>query len=109
MEKKKETEARRAELEKIFANIDEAKAGIVKKLIVELVFLEDRLDELRKLPFIRIHPNDPTRQQYTPAGKQYKELMQSYLNAVKVLTMLLSRYGVEEQDAFEQWLESKRL
>ena len=38
----------------------------------------------------------------------YKELMQSYLNAVKVLQSTLSRYSVEEQDAFDQWLQENQ-
>ena len=39
-------------------------------LIEEMVFLEENLERLRGMPFLRIHPNDPTRQKATPASKQ---------------------------------------
>ena len=99
---------RLTELQNIFANVDESKANVVRPLLPQVVFIESRLNELRELPQIRIHPKDPTRQQITAAGKQYKEYMQSYLNAIKVLQMTLNRFGVEEQDAFDKWLEENQ-
>lgn len=94
-------------LKAIFEKVDADKAAVVSPLLPQVVFMEQRLDELRKVPHIRIHPKNPARQEITAAGKQYKELMQSYLNAVKVLQMTLSRYSVEEKDAFDEWLESQ--
>ena len=96
------------ELQSIFAKVDEDKAGVIRPLLPQVVFLEQRLDELKQLPHIRVHPKNPARQEITAAGKQYKELMQSYLNAVKVLQSTLSRYSVEEQDAFDQWLQENQ-
>ena len=81
------------QLKKIFEGIDEAKREVVEPLFDDVVFLEERLRELRKLPTIRVHPSNPARQEITPAGKQYKEYMQSYLNAMKVLQTLLFREG----------------
>lgn len=95
------------ELQAIFENVDEDKAAVVNPLLPQVVFMEQRLDELKRLPHIRIHPKNLARQEITAAGKQYKELMQSYLNAVKVLQMTLSRYSVEEKDAFDEWLEGQ--
>ena len=94
------------ELQTIFEKVDEDKASVIAPLLPQVVFMEERLDELRKLPHIRVHPNNPSRQEITAAGKQYKETMQAYLNAVKVLQSTLSRYSVEEQDAFDEWLEA---
>lgn len=96
------------ELQAIFENVDEDKAAVVNPLLPQVVFMEQRLDELKRLPHIRIHPKNLARQEITAAGKQYKELMQSYLNAVKVLQSTLSRYSVEEQDAFDKWLEENQ-
>lgn len=93
-------------LKAIFEKVDADKAAVVSPLLPQVVFMEQRLEELRKVPHIRIHPKNPARQEITAAGKQYKELMQSYLNAVKVLQMTLSRYSVEEKDAFDEWLEA---
>ena len=95
-------------LKAIFEKVDADKAAVVSPLLPQVVFMEQRLDELRKVPHIRIHPKNPARQEITAAGKQYKELMQSYLNAVKVLQMTLSRYSVEEKDAFDEWLEQNQ-
>lgn len=96
------------ELQTIFEKVDEDKALVIAPLLPQVVFLEQRLDELKQLPHIRVHPKNPARQEITAAGKQYKELMQSYLNAVKVLQSTLSRYSVEEQDAFDQWLQENQ-
>ena len=96
------------ELKSIFEKVDADKAAVVAPLLPQVVFLEQRLESLRELPHIRIHPKNPARQEITSAGKQYKELMQSYLNAIKVLQSTLSRYSVEEQDAFDKWLEENQ-
>ena len=96
------------ELQAIFEKVDEDEAAVIAPLLPQVVFLEERLCELQKVPHIRIHPKNPARQEITAAGKQYKELMQSYLNAVKVLQSTLSRYSVEEQDAFDQWLQENQ-
>ena len=92
-------------LKALFEKVDADKAAVISPLLPQVVFMEQRLEELKKVPHIRIHPKNPARQEITAAGKQYKELMQSYLNAVKVLQMTLSRYSVEEEDAFDVWLE----
>lgn len=91
----------------IFENVDEDKAAVISPLLPQVVFLEQRLDELMLLPHLRIHPRNPARQEITAAGKQYKEIMQAYLNAIKVLQMTLSRYSVEEADAFDEWLAER--
>lgn len=96
---------RLASLKAIFEKVDPDKAAVISPLLPQVVFMEDRLEELQKVPHIRIHPKNPARQMITAAGKQYKETMQAYLNAVKVLQMTLGRYAVEEKDAFDEWLE----
>lgn len=80
-------------LQKIFENVDEDKREVIEPLLYDVIFIEKRLAKLRKLPMIRVHKNNPARQETTPAGKQYKEYMQSYLNALKVLQTTLYRAG----------------
>lgn len=80
-------------LKKIFEGVDEGKREVIAPLLDDVIFIEERLAELRKLPMIRVHPKNPARQEVTPAGKQYKEYMQSYLNAIKVLQTTLYRAG----------------
>ena len=64
-------------------------------MVNEVVFLEGRLEELKKLPFLKIHPKQPDLQRATPAAKQYKELLQQYTNAVKIL---MRASGIDEDD-----------
>lgn len=90
------------QLKEILQKVDKEKREVVEPLLIEIVFMEDRLRELRKLPMIRIHPKDKTRQETTAAGKQYKETMQAYLNAVKVLMNALYR---EESGAADELME----
>lgn len=92
-------------LQQIVAKIDPDKAAVIEPLLTEICFMEKRLDELRALPHLRVSTKRNDVQQITAAGKQYKETMQAYLNAVKVVQMSLSRFSVEEKDAFDEWLE----
>ena len=59
---------------------------IIEPVVDEMVFLENQLDSLRKLPFIKVHPQYPDLQKSTPAQKQYKELLQQYMNIVRILS-----------------------
>ena len=79
------------ELRAIFEKVDPDKAAVVMPLLPQVVFMEERLDFLKTVPHIRIHPKDPARQQVTAAGKQYKEILQQYNNTIKVLLMVLYR------------------
>lgn len=96
------------ELESIFDKVDADKAAVIAPLLPQVVFLEERLRELQKVPHIRIHPKNPARQEITAAGKQYKELMQSYNNCLKILLSTLGRYSQEEADEFDKWLEENK-
>lgn len=78
---------------------------VLRPTIEEMTFLEQRLDELRQLPFIRVSPTDPTRQKVTPAARQYKELLQQYNNCVKMLTVALSRMPHGEESPLAAFLE----
>lgn len=84
-------------LKEILKDIKEEERKVIEPLLDDVVFIEERLSELRKLPMIRVHPKNPARQEVTPAGKQYKEYMQSYLNAIKVLQVALNRAGSSEE------------
>lgn len=93
---------RLTQLLEISAKLDPDKRTAVEPLLTDIVFMESRLAELRKLPHIRIHPRNPERQQITAAGKQYKETMQSYLNALKVIITAINR---QESDAAAELLD----
>ena len=91
------------ELHKIFSNVDENISTVVDKLLDEVVFLEERMRELKARPFLRICPTDPTRMKPTAASKLYKECSQSYMNAIRILVGLLKTV---DEDAANELLEA---
>ena len=97
---------RKKELERIFADIEDEK-GVVSPLIDDVVFLEETLEHLRTLPFMRVNPSDPSQQKATPAAKQYKELLQQYNNCVKILLGVLKRNGTEDESPLRAFFESR--
>lgn len=99
--------SRKDELLKIFDQIDNKK-DVILPMIDDVVFLEDQLTELRKLPFMRVNPNDPSMQKPTPASKQYKELLQQYNNCIKILTGILRKDSAEEESPLRAFLNSRK-
>ena len=98
---------RKDELLKIFDNVEDTK-GIILPLIDDVVFLEEQLDYLRTLPFIRVSTQDPSLQKATPASKQYKELLQQYNNCIKILTGIVRKDGAEDVSPLRAYLNSRR-
>lgn len=78
---------------------------VLAPTIREIVFLERQLDELRKLPFMRVNPNNPEQQKATPAARQYKEMLQQYNNCVKVVTVALTRMPHGDASPLAEFLE----
>ena len=82
------------------------KAG---QLIDEIIFIEEQLKELRKLPFISVNPKNPAQQKATPASKQYKEMMQQYNNSLRLLFRLSGDMGeVEEESPLRKWVKERK-
>lgn len=73
-------------------------------LINEMVYLEEQLDELRALPKIKVHPDDPTKQKTTPAAKLYKEYLQQYTNIVRILMKATGADENEEESPLRKWI-----
>ena len=82
--------------------IPEDSIELVMSVIEDVVFLENKLDELKKLPFIQVHPQDDSRQRSTPASKQYKEFLQQYINCVKFVEGVIYRDKRLEGDEVEE-------
>jgi hypothetical protein len=75
--------------DELLAIIPEESLELVKSVIDDVVFLEGRLDELKKLPFIEINPKNPMKQRSTPASKLYKEFLQQYINCIKMIEYVI--------------------
>lgn len=81
-----------------------------EQLIDEIVFIEEQLRELKKLPFISVHPKNPALQKATPAAKQYKEMMQQYNNSLRLLFRLSGDINgdTEEESPLRLWAKSRK-
>lgn len=89
---------RRDKLNEIFAGVDDDQRELVSRLLDEVVFLEERMTELRELPFVHVHPQNPAMQKTTAAAKLYKECSQSYMNAIRILSSLLRKVETSAAD-----------
>ena len=98
---------RKQELLNIFATAEDTK-GIIIPMIDDVVFIEQQLQDLRKLPFIKVHPNFPEIQKPTAAAKQYKELLQQYNNCIKILIGIVRKDAPEEVSPLRAYLESRK-
>ena len=98
---------RREELDEIFKDIDENKKKLIKPLLDDISFLELRMEELKKMPFIRVHPKDPTKQKVTKAAKLYKEHSQSYMNAIRMVYAMIGGHEIDE-DPVQKFLEGRK-
>lgn len=74
-------------------------------LVDEVLFLESNLEELKKLPFIKVNPKNPTQQKSTPAQKQYKELLQQYVNIIRVLIRATGSDETDEESPLRKWVK----
>lgn len=90
---------RNEELKSFFENVDEDKKQFALDTIDEYLFFADRLKELKKLPYIRVHSQNPEIQELTPAAKLIKEYSQAIDAKRKTLLMIL--YRVENSAAEE--------
>lgn len=98
-------DARRKQLNEIFADIDPNEKSLIDNLLDEVAFLEVRMTELKKLPFISVHPKNPALQKVTAAAKQYKECSQSYMNAIRILVSILHKVESSAQEELLKRLE----
>ena len=93
---------RKNEIFSLFEHVDDEEKKLLEPLIENVVFLEKRMSDLREMPFVRVHPKNPLLQKTTPAAKLYKECMQSYMNAIRILLNTLRKV---ESSAADELLE----
>lgn len=95
-------ENRKNQLYSLFDHIDENERKLIIPLLDRVLFLEQQMTELEEFPFLKINPKNPLLQKVTPAAKLYKECMQSYMNAVRILLNTLRKV---ESSAADELLE----
>jgi hypothetical protein len=101
---------RKEELLKILTEKDSKNSVKAEQLVEEIVFIEEQLRELKKLPFLSVHPKNPALQKATPASKQYKEMMQQYNNSLRLLFRLSGDINGETEDEspLRKWVKSRK-
>jgi hypothetical protein len=102
--------ARKEDLLKIINKAGSQNDIKAAQLIDEIVFIEEQLRELKKLPFISVHPKNSALQKATPAAKQYKEMMQQYNNSLRLLFRLTGDMNgeTEEESPLRKWVKSRK-
>ena len=75
--------------EELISIIPEESLELVNSVVDDVVFLEERLTELKKLPFIEVNTKNPMKQRSTPASKLYKEFLQQYINCIKMIEYVI--------------------
>lgn len=96
---------RRQELLECFKSINDDRKSIIINLIDEMIFLENQLFELKKLPMIKVHPKNPELVKPTPASKLYKEFLQQYNNTVKNICSMLHKTEEKEESPLRMYLK----
>lgn len=74
---------------------------VAERLVEEMLFLERKMDECRKLPFLQVYPDG--RQTATPASKLYRECMSQYTPLVKLLVSLSGNKGEEKTSPLREY------
>jgi hypothetical protein len=97
--------SRREELLKYLGGKDNG--AMIEPMVDEVVFLEQRLTELRKLPFLRVHPHNPEIQKATPASRMYVSLMAQYNANIRTLARLSGKIEVEEESPLRSWVKNQ--
>ncbi|MCQ2077031.1 MAG: hypothetical protein MJZ20_08440 [Bacteroidaceae bacterium] len=84
---------REEELRAYFKDVDDDKKHLAYDTIEEYILFLDRINELKKMPYIRFDPKRPERQELTPAAK----LIKDYSNIIdaKRKTLLTILYRVD--------------
>ena len=85
------------ELKKIFDVLDDDKKPFAYDTLDEYLYFKEKINELRKLPLIRVSKKNPEMQQVTPAGKLIKDY--STVLDAKRATLLRLLYKVESSAA----------
>lgn len=97
---------RREELLALADGIAEPFKTIVQSQINELLFVEERLEDLKGKPFHLVNRKGETRT--TATGKQYKEFSQIRDSIIRNLVKIVEKHSEQEKGAFEQWLETQQ-
>ena len=93
------------ELRSFFEMVDEDKRQFAFDTIDEYVYFREKIEELKKLPYIQVSKKNPEMQRLTPAAKLIKEYSQ--VIDAKRGTLLRILNGIENSAADELFARLK--
>lgn len=93
--------------EELLKLIDDSNRATILPLIDKMLFLENQLEQLEKLPMIKVNPENPMQQKSTPASKLYREFLQQYTNVVKVISRATGEENEQEESPLRKWVNSR--
>lgn len=93
--------------EELLKLIDDSNRTTILPLIDKMLFLENQLEQLEKLPMIKVNPENPMQQKSTPASKLYREFLQQYTNVVKVISRVTGEENEQEESPLRKWVNSR--
>ena len=80
-----------------------------KRLVEEVIFLEEQMEQLKAMPFIEINPKNPVQQRPTKASAMYIKLLQQYNNSLRLLFRLSGDIGEsDEESPLRKWVKSRK-
>lgn len=85
--------------------LDEAERKVLRGTVEEIVFMEAKMKEYKKLPFVSVNPRNPAFQKSTVAAKLYKETSAGYMNAVRILLSALHKVDENAENELLRKLE----
>lgn len=97
---------RKKELTNLFKKINEDKQILISKLIDEVVYLEERITEIKKYPLYRIGGGKIHGEE---ALKVYKDLSNQYNADIKTLMSFLTKQEMEEASPLLKFLENENI
>lgn len=95
--------------EELLKLVNNSNSSTIAPLIDKMLFLENQLENLEKLPMIKVHPDNPEIQKSTPAAKLYKEFLQQYTNIIKVISHNVEDESDGEDSPLRKWVKSRHV
>lgn len=93
---------RQEELLELFEKVEKPYRLVIESQIKELLYTEERLKALKKLPFLMVNGKGESRP--TANAKQYKEFSQIRDSIIRNLVKIIEKHSEKEKGAFEEWL-----
>lgn len=90
--------------ENLIKALEGADLVLIQNVVDEVIFVEKQLQELKKLPLIKVNPENSLQQKATPAAKQYKEFLQQYNNLIKLLYSISGQKENDEESHLRKWV-----